>query len=63
MEKTPGRYSVAQEKSIFSLVEVRQEKIVLEGELQVEGKQRGFSISQGDKDKDIEQQKEQRWAD
>ena len=55
MENTPGRYSVAQVKSIFSLVEVWPEKIDLEGELQVEERQRGFNISQGDKDEDAEQ--------
>lgn len=55
MESTLGRYSVAQLKLIFSLVEVRQEKIDSEGELQVEERQRGFNISQGNTDEDAEQ--------
>ena len=49
--------------SISRKIDSQEKEIDSEGELQVEERQRGFSISQGDKDEDTEQQKVQRWAD
>ena len=40
LENTPDRYSITRVKSIFSLIEVWQEEIDLEGELQVRRRER-----------------------
>ena len=47
LEDTPVQILSCPSKSIFSVAEVRQEKIDPEGELQVEERQRGFNINSG----------------